>query len=141
MKRAFQIKLLLILTLAILATSCGGGATKPGIEQAGLYLDPEGMEATTSYSWIVPFYLIVKTTNAQENTVIQASWIAMDTNRLEPETVLKIEEKTPDGDQVFFYLTNDGQFWPIGDYQVNLYINGKLAEELKFEVYHTEDVY
>jgi hypothetical protein len=58
-----------------------------------------------------------------------------------PETVLHIEEKTPEGDTVYFDLTNEGNFWPIGDYQVNIYLNGKLAQELQFEVYHTEDVY
>lgn len=141
MKNAFQVRLLLILTLAFLATSCGGGATKPQIEKAALYLDPEGTQATTSFSWTVPFFMIVKLTDAQEDTEIQASWIAVDTNRLDPDTLLKIEKKTPQGDQVFFNLTNEGNFWPIGDYQVNLYINGELAEELKFEVYHTEDVY
>ncbi len=141
MTRAFQVKLILILALAVLAASCGEGANKPQIENAELYLDPGGTQATTSFSWTVPFYLIVNMTEAQEDTVIQASWIAMDTNRLNPETILKIEEKSPDGNQVFFSLTNEGHFWPIGDYQVNLYVDGKLAQELKFEVYHTEDVY
>lgn len=141
MKRPIQVKFLLILALAILATSCGGSGNTPQIEQAELYLDPEGTQAATSFSWTAPFYLIVKVADSQEDTVIQASWIAMDTNNLNPETVLKIEEKNPQGDQVFFYLRNEGHFWPIGDYQVNLYIDGKLAQELEFEVYHTEDVY
>ena len=141
MKPTLSIKLLLLFIFLSLISACGGGGNRPQIEQAGLYLDPEGKRPTTSFSWRVPFYLIIKLNQAQDNAVIQASWIAMDTNRLAPETVLHIEEKTPESELVVFDLTNEGNFWPIGDFQVNIYINGKLAQELEFEVYHTEDVY
>lgn len=141
MKRTLLFKLLLLLLLTILASSCTGGGNRPQIEQAGLYLDSEGNQPTTSFSWRVPFYLIIRLSEAQNDLVVQASWIAVDTNRLAPETVLHIEEKTPETELVLFDLTNDGNFWPIGDYQVNIYLNGKLAQELEFEVYHTDDVY
>ena len=141
MKSAFQIKLILLLILAVLASSCAGGGNRPQIEDAALYLDPEGNQATTSFSWRVPFYLIIELSDFQDDTVVQASWIAMDTNRLAPETVMHIEEKTATSDLVVFDLTNEGNFWPIGDYQVNIYLNGKLVQELEYEVYHTTDVY
>jgi len=134
-------KLTGILILAILAASCSAGKKQPQIANAGLYKDPEGRELTTSFSWRIPFYCIVSLVDAPADTVVQASWIAMDTNRLAPETVIKIEEKSAQEGRVVFELVNEGNFWPIGDYQINLYLNGKLAQELEFEVYHTDDVY
>lgn len=141
MKHTLQIKLLLLLTVVVLASSCAGGGNQPQITQAALYLDPEGNQPTTSFSWKIPFYLIVELSSFEEDTVVQASWIAMDTNNLAPETVMHIEEKTPETETVLFDLTNEGNFWPIGDYQVNIYLNGKLVQELEYEVYHTTDVY
>lgn len=131
---------ILALLVVLMSASCSGGPSADWVTGAGLYLSPDGAEPTSSYGWLDTFYLIVDLTNTPEDTEVQASWIAVDTNRAEPETVIKIDQQTALNSRLVFELKNEGNFWPVGAYQVNLYLNGKLIQEIKFEV-HSTDIY
>ena len=67
---------------------------------------------------------------------MRASWVAVDTNRVAPNSVLKIDEIVPTSSPVVFELENAGNFWPTGYYKIYLYVNGKESEVIEFEVYH-----
>ncbi len=125
---------ILTAVLMIVAVSCADEVDFSWISDAELYQDEAGTIPTDTYEWLDPFYLIVTMDNPPAGTEIQASWIAVDTNRAEPNTVIKIDKKEAAGNTVFFELINEGSFWPVGLYQVNIYLNGELYREIEFDV-------
>jgi len=133
------IQLLLLCLIILAAASCSSNVDPGWINQAGLYADPAGTQPTDSYNWRETFYLIVDLNDAPSDTVVQASWIAVDTNRLQPDTVVKIDTKEARS-RLVFEIENGGNFWPVGQYQVNLYLNKTLIMEIPFEV-HDTDIY
>jgi outer membrane usher protein FimD/PapC len=47
------------------------------------------------------------------------------------ETTLDLEEDTEDGE---FSFSKPNKGWPVGKYRVEIYVNDKLAETMKFTV-------
>lgn len=140
MRSKTVVSLLFTIWVVLAAGSCSSSANLDWIDQAGLYTDPSGTQPTDSYGWREVFYLIVEFDQAPQNALIRVSWIAADTTRLRPDTIIKIEEKEPLESPLVFELENAGNFWPEGDYQVNVYVNETLYKEIKFIV-HMTDVY
>ncbi len=131
-------KLVLITAaLTILACSaCGSPANPTSISSAGLYIDPEGSQPTDKYDTLSVFYCLVTLDGLQSDKVVQASWVAADTDRAEPDFVIKIEEIRPSITTILFQLQNEGHFWPAGTYALYLYLDGKLDRVIEFEVIH-----
>jgi hypothetical protein len=140
MKKKSIFQLILTALILLAAASCASEVKPDWIKQAGLYADPAGTQPTDAYGWRDIFYLVVELNGAPPDTVVQASWIAVDTTRLRPDTVLKIEEKEAQSSLLVFELENAGNFWPEGEYQVNIYLDQTLSREIKFQVHFT-DVY
>ncbi|MFN2281406.1 MAG: hypothetical protein ACK2TZ_06040 [Anaerolineales bacterium] len=124
--------------IMLAASSCSSSANPDWISQAGLFTDPSGTQPTDSYGWREIFYLVVEFDQPPQEAIIQASWIAVDTTRLRPDTIIKIEEKEAQESPLVFELENAGNFWPEGDYQVNVYVNETLYKEIKFIVHMTD---
>ena len=137
-KTAFQVLLSSLFLLT--AVACSSKVDPNWISRAGLYTDPAGTRPTDSYDWRDIFYLVIELNDAPQDTIVQASWIAVDTNRLRPEAVLKIEEQPAQSSRIVFKLENAGNFWPVGVYQVNIYLDDTLIQEISFEV-HDTDIY
>lgn len=131
-------KLVLLAAVILLFTcsACGSIATPTSITSAGLFLDPEGSQPTDKYDTLSVFYCLVSLDGLQSDTVLQVSWVAVDTDRTEPNFVIKIEEIRPSITTVLFQLQNEGNFWPVGTYKLYLYLDGKLDQEIEFEVIH-----
>jgi len=139
MKNRKNIQLLLLSLIFLAVSSCSSNVDPGWIKQAGLYVDKSGTQPTDSYNWRDTFYLIVDLNDAPSDTIVQASWIAVDTNRLQSDTVVKIDPKEA-RNRLVFEIDNGGNFWPVGQYQVNLYLNKTLIMEIPFEV-HDTDIY
>jgi hypothetical protein len=130
--------LLWILILSLVLTACKEVPGSAQIQRAVMVLDPSGTTPTSTYTWQEPFYCLVTVENARKDTVVKASWVAKETNRAEPDFVIKIVEKNVLDSQVIFELVNEGHFWPLGIYQVYLFLDGKLDRILEFEVVHSD---
>ena len=139
MKKEVLFQLILITAILLTAVSCSSNVNPDWISRAGLYADPAGTQPTDSYGWLDIFYLMIELDNVPPDVVIRASWIAVDTNRLRPDTVIKIEEKEAKTSPLIFELENAGNFWPVGEYQVNIYVNDTPYQEIQFTV-HDADV-
>ncbi len=126
----------LFLILLVLVSACGSSSTPTTIVSADLFLDPAGTQPTEKYDARAIFYCIVTLDQPAPETVLKASWVAVETNRSAPNLVIKIEEAIPTSSTVTFKLQNEGNFWPTGKYSVYLYINGKEADVIPFEVFH-----
>ncbi len=125
-----------LVILVVLISACGSNSTPSTIVSAGLFLDPAGTQPTEKYDARAIFYCVVTLDQPAPETVLKASWVAVETNRSAPNLVIKIEEIEPSSSTVVFELQNEGNFWPTGNYKVYLYINDKEALVIPFEVFH-----
>lgn len=121
----------LVLVAAVLA--CGFSASTARITDAYLAADRDGNEATEAFFPEEAFYLIVDLANAPDSTEVQATWVAVDVEGVDPETEIDSAALTSGDGRLTFDLTND-DLWPIGLYRVDVYLNSKLERSLEFEV-------
>jgi hypothetical protein len=97
--------------------------------------DKNGKNPTKVYSPDDTFYCVGYLVNAPEDTTITTVWIASDVETIKADTKIK-QFSAKGGSGLFrFNLSNDGP-WPIGKYEVELYLNDakKPTKTLAFEV-------
>ena len=128
--------LLILSIFLVIISSCGSADNSTVISSAGLFLDPEGTQPTEKYDARAIFYCIVILDQSIPDSTLRASWVAVETNRLAPNSVIKIDEIVPTSSTIVFKLQNDGNFWPTGHYKLYLYLDGKEIQEIDFDVYH-----
>jgi hypothetical protein len=91
-----------------------------------------GVTVTDVYATDEPFYLILDLANAPADTTSKAVWYAVNVEGVDPNT--KIDEAEIQGNgEITFDLSNNGP-WPIGAYQVEVYVNNALDRTLQFAV-------
>jgi hypothetical protein len=119
--------------LILTSLACSFSVSTANIKDAYLAADPEGEQPTEVYTPDQAFYLLVDLANAPEDTVLKATWIAVDVEEVEPGFVIDEVEFTTGLPIVTFDLVND-YLWPTGIYQVDLFLDGELDQSLEFEV-------
>jgi hypothetical protein len=128
--------LLIIAVLAMLtltAAQCSFSAAN--IAQAFMSEDSDGNTVTTIYQADSIFYAIVDLANAPEDTVVKASWYAVNAEGVEANFFIAEASIQSSDDRITFDLTNEaGMLWPSGSYRVDLYLNDKLDRSLDFSV-------
>jgi len=127
---------LVISIFLIIASGCGSSSIANTVSSAGLYHDSEGTQPTEKYDARAIFYCIVTLDQLITDSTLRASWVAVETNRLAPNSVIKIDEIVPTSSTVVFKLHNEGNFWPTGHYKLFLYLDGKEIMVIDFDVYH-----
>lgn len=94
----------------------------------------EPITISDTFSTDAPFiYVTGKVVNAPEGTKVKASWIYLD---MDPVfTIDEAELTTKHIDTAFdFSLSKPNDGWPVGQYEVKLYIDDNHKETVKFEV-------
>src|SRR3990172_6123803 len=120
-----------VILASILA--CGGNISTANIGDVWLASDEAGDNRTTVFSQDATFNLFVELKNAPDDTVLKASWIAVDAEGSDPNSVIYETEYTSSDDVIRFYLTNE-DLWPVGSYKVDVYLNGSLNKTVTFTV-------
>jgi len=120
--------LLILLIFLVIISSCGSADNSTAISSAGLFLDSEGTQPTEKYDARAIFYCIVMLDQPTPDTVLKASWVAVETNRSDQNFVIKIEDVIPTSATIIFKLENAGNFWPTGQYKIYLYLDGKETQ-------------
>ena len=118
--------------LLLLALACGFNFSTANIAEATMAKDPDGAEPVTAFAQDDTFYLVAQVANAPDDTTVKAVWTVVEADGVEPGYVLGEKELTGGG-TVNFSLENE-QFWPAGQYQVELYLNGELDRTVTFAV-------
>lgn len=129
------IQLFLLLVGLGLTTACGAevSVSRATISQAQLAKDSLAAQPTTQFGLNDTFYLVVDLANAPEDTQVKAVWKAVQAEGADPNTILKEFELTSGTGQLHFDLKNDYP-WPVGSYEVALFLNGQAAQTLAFQV-------
>ena len=122
---------MIILLLSILA--CSGSVSTANIPDAWLSTDEAGSNRTTVFSQDAVFYAQVQLKNAPDDTTLKAVWTAVNADGVDPNYLIMETEYTGGDELVHFTLSNDN-FWPTGDYKVEIYLNDKLDKTLTFTV-------
>ncbi len=131
-KRAFFI-IAVLAALTMTAAQCS--VSTANISNAFMAADPDGNTPTTTYQADAVFYAIVDLANAPDDTVVKASWYAVNAENTAPNFF--IDEATitgSDGVYTFNLANQAGMLWPAGSYRVDLTLNDKLDRSLDFTV-------
>jgi hypothetical protein len=127
--------LLFLAVLALLVSACEFSVSTANFADAFMAADSDGAQRTTSYTQDAVFYAIVDLANAPDDTEVKATWIAVNAEGVEPEFVIDEVTLTSSDARLTFDLTNaPDTLWPLGDYRVDLYLNGELETSLAFQV-------
>jgi hypothetical protein len=126
-----------VLALVASSLACAALSTELGLSNLRMAFDQDGQNLTSTYSPSDVFYAVADLSNAPQGTAVQAKWIAVNAEGTEPnlefqEQTLDMSEETFSG-TIYFQLSND-EGWPPGQYKVDLYLNGALAQSAEFSV-------
>ena len=98
-----------------------------------------GTEAQNSFAPNTPkIVLHVQVEDSKKGDKVSAAWIAEKTSASAPPNY-KIDSATvtiddPEEDEVAFSISKPNAGWPVGDYRVDLDINGKAKKSASFKI-------
>lgn len=134
MKR-FKLQILVVaIVLVMAAIACEGSVSTANIKEAYMAADAEGANRTTVFSQDAVFYAFVDLANAPDDTILKAVWTAVNAQDTDPNLMINETEFTSGDALVHFQLENTDYLWPVGQYKVEIYLNGSLDQTLTFEV-------
>jgi hypothetical protein len=131
--RNFPILLALIALIAA-GLACGAPAA-PTVSNFYMATDEQGTNHTTVFSSTDDFFVFFDVKNVPAGTPFQSQWFALNVEGMDPSSPFHtIDYNLEDNvTTVFFQLTNsDG--WPVGNYRVDIYMNGAKVGEQAFSV-------
>lgn len=136
MRNTFVV-LLAVLALVVSSMACAFGNTELSLTNLRMAFDQDGNNVTTTFSTTDVFYAVADLNNAPQGTQVEAKWTAVNATDTEPNLefqtqTLDITEESFTG-TIYFQLSND-EGWPTGQYKVDLYLNGTLAQTAEFSV-------
>jgi hypothetical protein len=128
--------LLAVLALIISTLACSFGGGEPSLTNPRMSTDSEGVNVTTVYAGSDAFYAVADLSNVETGSIVDAKWYLVSAADYEAgeieSTSLTIEDKSL-YNYVSFELTST-EGWPVGEYKVELYLNGTLAHTINFSV-------
>ena len=129
--------LLAVLALVVSSLACAALSTELGLTNLRMAFDQDGNNPTTTFASTDVFYAVADLANAPQGTQVEAKWTAVNAADTEPNLefqtqTLDITEENFTG-TIYFQLSND-EGWPTGQYKVDLYLNGTLAQSAEFSV-------
>ena len=126
-----------VLSLVASSLACAVGNTELGLTNLRMAFDQDGKNPTTTFAPTDVFYAVADLANAPQGTKVEAKWTAVNAADTEPNLefqtqTLDITEESFSG-SIYFQLSND-EGWRTGQYKVDLYLNGTLAQSAEFSV-------
>jgi hypothetical protein len=126
-----------VFALVVSSLACSFGNTELGLTNLRMAFDQDGKNVTTTFSPTDIFYAVADLANAPQGTKVEARWTAVNAADTEPNLEfqtqnLDITEESFSG-TIYFQLSND-EGWPTGQFKVDLYLNGALAQTAEFSV-------
>lgn len=125
---------IVVLVLASLACNAAEPAT-PGVSNIYMANDEAGTNKLTTFAPTDDFYVFFDVNAVDAGTSFQSRWYALNIEGVDASTpVQTIDYSYEEGiKNIYFQLTNDTE-WPVGDYKVEIYMNGAKVAEQAFNV-------
>ena len=126
--------LLILAVLMMAALACEGSFSTANIGDTWMSFDEDGTQETTTFGPEDIFYAQVDLNNAPDDTSLKAIWTAVNVADTEPNFYLYESEYVGSDGRVYFHLSNTDYLWPVGEYKVDVYLNGELTNTITFYV-------
>lgn len=133
-KSLYPVLLAAVLVLAA-TLACNFGSTAPGASNFYMATDEAGTNRTTVFSPTDDFFIFFDVTGIEPGTNFESRWYALNIEGEDPNVPFQtIDYDYEEGiGNIYFQLTND-QGWPVGNYKVEIYMNGTKIGEQEFSV-------
>ena len=96
-------------------------------------LDP--VDTTTVFSSSSVFHAVVAIKNAPDNTTFEAVWYTMDVgSAAENNSKIESTDLVSSGSRNLDFSLSPASTWPVGTYEVEIYVNGTLDQVVDFSV-------
>ncbi len=116
----------------LMLAACGGAAA-PQISSTILSKEESGGRSTTVFAPTDTFYLIAEA-DGPENTKVKATWTAVKAENVDPNYLIDEVEQTFSGSNTLTFDLVSDSAWPVGEYKVDLSLNGEPTQSLTFRV-------
>jgi len=126
----YAVTVMLVVTLA-----CSGLSSTPGASNFFMATDEEGTNRTNAFSPSDDFYVFFNISGVEAGTAFQSRWYGLDLPDIDPNEPLQtIDYPYEEGvTKVYFQLTS-AEPWPVGNYKVEIYMDGSKVGEQTFSV-------
>jgi len=127
--------LLAALLLIIVQLACALGG-EPALINPRMSTDSEGTNITTTFTPTQSFYALADLSNVEVGSVVEVVWYLDSAEGFDPGEIER-GSLTIDDNGLFNYVSFELfplETWPVGEYHVELYLNGVLAHTLNFTV-------
>lgn len=124
---------LVILAMVLAILACDFEASTANITGVVMAKDKDGKSQTTVFGTNDVFYALVSQANAPDDTKVKAVWTAVEVAGVSANTLIAEKEIATGLDKITFDLSNNGP-WPTGKYKVEIFLNGKSAKTVDFQV-------
>jgi serine protease inhibitor len=126
-----------VLILVASSLACQALNRELSLSNLRMAFDQEGENVTTTFSPTDVFFAVADLYNAPQGTQLEARWTAVNVADLEPNTefqtqTVDITDESYSG-TVYFQLSS-AEAWPVGQYKVDVYLNGTLVQTVEFSV-------
>lgn len=125
--------LLAALMLIIVQLACAAG--EPALTDPRTSTDSEGNSPTTTFPTSGSFFAVADLSNVEVGSVVDAIWFLDSADGYDSGEIDR-SSLTID-DSSFNYVSFEllpVDTWPVGEYRVELYLNGALAHTINFSV-------
>jgi hypothetical protein len=97
--------------------------------------DEKDSSQVTTYATDAPtFFCYFDLNNAPDTTVVKGTWTLVSAEGYESNSEIDSAEITGGSDTYYFSLNRSGDAWPVGQYKIDLYIDGNMVQTINFEV-------
>lgn len=124
-----------VMALVFATLACSSLNATPGASDFFMATDKDGTNKTTTFSPSDDFFVFFKVNGIEDGTTFQSRWYALDLEGQDPNTpVQTIDYPYEKGiSKIYFQLTS-AEDWPVGNYKVEIYMNGTKVGEQTFSV-------
>jgi hypothetical protein len=127
---------ILLAALALLVASLACGTTAPaGVSNIQLSTDQEAANVTTTFAPTDEIYVTFDVNEVEAGAELEIKWYALNVEGQDPETPFTTSEYTYNDESSIYaniYSTEGG--FPVGQYKVEIYLNGSEVGEQQFSI-------
>jgi hypothetical protein len=124
-----------VLVLLVVSLACSTLSSAPGASNFYMAKDAEGTNRTNVFSPNDAFFVLFDVSGIDAGTNFESRWYALDLEGQDPNSPVKTINYAyePGVGNIYFQLTSQDP-WPVGNYKVELYMNGSKVGEQTFSV-------
>lgn len=124
-----------VMVIVIVSLACSSLSPTPGASNFYMASDVDGNNKTTVFSPDDDFFVFFDVAGIEVGTNFQSRWYALDVEGQDPnEPFQTIDYAYEEGISSIYFQMTSAEPWPVGNYKVEVYMNGAKMGEQTFSV-------